>query len=52
VSPDISQVKPVSPASIRPLLAKVEAYVGEVVYVYAFDVAYDMARQPIRGPVQ
>src|SRR5260370_42652373 len=22
--------------------------VGEVVYIYAFDVAYDMARQPIR----
>jgi hypothetical protein len=28
--------------------AKVKAYVGDVVYVYAFDVAYDMARQPIR----
>src|SRR5271166_154422 len=23
-------------------------YVGEVVYIYAFDVAYDMTRQPIR----
>jgi len=27
---------------------KVERYVGEVVYIYAFDVAYDMSRQPIR----
>src|SRR3974390_2473889 len=23
-------------------------YVGEVVYVYAFDVAYEMTRQPVR----
>jgi hypothetical protein len=27
---------------------QVSRYVGEVVYIYAFDVAYDMARQPIR----
>ncbi|HZV34113.1 MAG TPA: hypothetical protein VFB72_06005 [Verrucomicrobiae bacterium] len=27
---------------------KISQYVGEVVYIYAFDVAYDMARQPIR----
>src|SRR5579864_6187626 len=27
---------------------QVKQYVGEVVYIYAFDVAYDMARQPIR----
>jgi hypothetical protein len=28
--------------------ARVERYVGEVVYIYAFDVAYDMSRQPIK----
>ena len=27
---------------------KVKLYTGEVVYVYAFDVAYDMARKPVR----
>src|SRR5580693_2980861 len=28
--------------------SRVERYVGEVVYIYAFDVAYDMARTQIR----
>jgi len=32
----------VSPAVMR------KSYVGEVVYLYAFDVAYDMAREPVR----
>src|SRR5512146_2173993 len=27
---------------------KVKMYTGEVVYIYAFDVAYDMTRKPIR----
>ncbi len=27
---------------------KAKRYTGEVVYVYAFDVAYDMTRQPVR----
>src|SRR3954466_10339444 len=27
---------------------KVKEYTGEVVYIYAFDVAYEMTRQPIR----
>src|SRR5690242_10696761 len=27
---------------------KVKEYVGEVVYIYAFDVAYEMTRQPVR----
>lgn len=31
-----------------PSAAKVARYTGEVVYIYAFDVAYDMAREPIR----
>src|SRR5512135_1445264 len=29
-------------------IPKVEMYTGEVVYIYAFDVAYDMTRQPVR----
>jgi hypothetical protein len=28
--------------------AKVKQYTGEVVYIYAFDVAYEMVRQPVR----
>jgi len=32
----------------RPVGRKVARYSGEVVYIYAFDVAYDTARKPIR----
>jgi hypothetical protein len=32
----------------KPSSPKVNLYTGEVVYIYAFDVAYDMTRQPIR----
>jgi hypothetical protein len=32
----------------KPGAAKIKQYSGEVVYVYAFDVAYEMARQPVR----
>ncbi|MDD3179925.1 MAG: hypothetical protein PHQ04_06175 [Opitutaceae bacterium] len=32
----------------EPALQKVHRYSGEVVYLYAFDVAYEMTRQPIR----
>jgi hypothetical protein len=32
----------------KPAPPKVARYTGEVVYVFAFDVAYDMTRQPIR----
>ena len=35
-------------SEFKTTLNKVTQYVGEVVYVYAFDVAYDMSRQPIR----
>jgi hypothetical protein len=34
--------------SSQPLSPKVAKYVGEVVYIYAFDIAYDMSRQPLR----
>src|SRR5512135_2080482 len=27
---------------------KIRRYTGEVVYIYAFDVAYEMTRQPVR----
>src|SRR5216110_142354 len=29
-------------------LPKAQRYCGEVVYIYAFDVAYEMTRQPVR----
>src|SRR5215831_12342175 len=29
-------------------LAQIKRYSGEVVYIYAFDVAYEMTRQPVR----
>jgi len=29
-------------------LTRVKRYAGEVVYIYAFDVAYEMTRQPVR----
>ncbi len=35
-------------ADIKASFNRVKQYVGEVVYIYAFDVAYDMSRQPIR----
>ena len=28
--------------------ARSKRYVGEVVYLYAFDVAYEMTREPVR----
>ncbi|HYG36398.1 MAG TPA: hypothetical protein VEC99_16510, partial [Clostridia bacterium] len=27
---------------------KVKQYLGEVVFIYAYDVAYEMTRQPVR----
>ena len=29
------------------VVPKVKRYTGDVVYLYAFDVAYEMARQPV-----
>jgi hypothetical protein len=29
-------------------MPKVKRYTGEIVYIYAFDVAYEMSRQPVR----
>src|SRR5688572_30279348 len=41
----IEQVKPIER---KPSPSKVKLYTGEVVYIYAFDVAYEMTRQPVR----
>ncbi len=35
-------------SSAKPPLPKITQYTGEVVYVYAFDVAYEMSRKPVR----
>ncbi len=35
-------------ADLKSTLPKIKQYSGEVVYIYAFDVAYDMTRQPVR----
>src|SRR5262245_22113979 len=40
----MEQTKPLE----RKPAPKVKLYTGEVVYIYAFDVAYDMTRQPWR----
>jgi hypothetical protein len=41
----VNQPKAVERKAVSP---KVKRYTGEVVYIYAFDVAYDMTRQPVR----
>lgn len=44
----ISAMEQTKTAGFKASLNKVKQYVGEVVYIYAFDLAYDMSRQPIR----
>jgi hypothetical protein len=44
----ISAMEPVQTADVKASPSKVKQYLGEVVYIYAFDVAYDMSREPIR----
>jgi hypothetical protein len=36
------------PTPLEKKAPKVRQYTGEVVYIYAFDVAYEMGRQPVR----
>jgi hypothetical protein len=44
----MTAIEPVNQVAERkPASPKVKLYAGEVVYIYAFDVAYDMSRQPI-----
>lgn len=44
----IASIEQTKPAERKPASPKVSVYTGEVVYIYAFDVAYDMTRQPVR----
>jgi len=44
----ISAMEQAKSPGFKGSLTDVRQYVGEVVYIYAFDVAYDMTRQPIR----
>jgi hypothetical protein len=39
--------EPIKPTEPKVLPAKVGRYTGEVVYIYAFDVAYEMTRQSV-----
>lgn len=38
----------VKSSEFKPAPHRVRQYVGDVVYIYAFDIAYDMTRQPLR----
>src|SRR5689334_24695223 len=42
----VSENQPQTERRVSP--SKVKEYTGEVVYIYAFDVAYEMTRQPVR----
>jgi len=48
VLPMIAAMDQLKTAEKKVPQVKVNRYTGEVVYVYAFDMAYDMKRQPIR----
>src|SRR5687768_5537431 len=41
-------IEPISRTIRQGPAPHVEKYTGEVVYIYAFDVAYEMVRKPIR----
>src|SRR6185436_10737250 len=40
-------LEPIKTTERKPASEKVKLYTGEVVYIYAFDVAYDMTRTPV-----
>ncbi len=44
----LSTLEQANPSDFKAALHKVKQYVGEVVYLFAFDVAYDMSRHPLR----
>src|SRR5271154_5789631 len=44
----ISAMEQAKTAEFKGSRVDVKQYVGEVVYIYAFDVAYDMSRQSLR----
>lgn len=44
----VSTVEHLKTAERKAVLPQARGYKGEVVYIYAFDVAYEMVRQPVR----
>ena len=44
----IASVEPPKCPEQKPSQTRIKCYTGEVVYIYAFDVAYEMTRQPVR----
>ena len=44
----LTTTEQLKPADRKPSSPKIARYTGEVVYIYAFDVAYDMTREAIR----
>src|ERR1051325_2341879 len=44
----VSTVEHLKSAERKTVLSSAQRYKGEVVYIYAFDVAYEMIRQPVR----
>ena len=44
----VSAVEHLKTAERKAALPQAQRYKGEVVYIYAFDVAYEMVRQPVR----
>src|SRR3982751_1380103 len=44
----VSSVENLKSAERKATASKGQRYTGEVVYIYAFDVAYEMTRQPVR----
>jgi hypothetical protein len=44
----VSTVEHLKSLERKTTLPKAQRYLGEVVYIYAFDVAYEMTRQPVR----
>src|SRR5437763_160960 len=44
----VSTVEHLKTAERKTALPRAQRYRGEVVYIYAFDVAYEMTRQPVR----
>ena len=44
MSPTVETTKP---SERKPVVAKARRFTGEVVYIYAFDVAYEMSRKPV-----
>src|SRR5258705_308110 len=44
----VSAIEHIKTAERKAALPSARGYKGEVVYIYAFDVAYEMVRQPVR----